>query len=75
MGYSTLDCYHRMDFAFQGKHPPTKLAAMTATSNASHTQEPWLADNVTTNHLTSSLNNLSFPRPYNGKEHIIVGNG
>ena len=33
-GHVALDCYHRMDYAYQGKHPPSKLAAMTATSNA-----------------------------------------
>ena len=25
-GHQALDCYHRMNFAYQGKHPPTKLA-------------------------------------------------
>lgn len=31
-GHSALDCYHRMDFVYQGRHPPARLAAM-ATSN------------------------------------------
>ena len=56
-----------MDYAYQGKHPPTKLAAMATASNATIAQEqPWLADSVATDHVTSSLNALSFPKPYTG---------
>ena len=29
-GHSALDCYHRMDFTYQGRHPPAKLASMVA---------------------------------------------
>jgi len=65
-----------MDYAFQGKHCPTKLAAMATASNAAITQEqPWLADSAAINHVTSSLNSLSFPQPYNGQDQLIVGNG
>ena len=65
-----------MDYAYQGKHPPTKLAAMATTSNAAITQEqPWLADSAATDHVTSSLNALSFPKPYTGQDHLTVGNG
>ena len=64
-----------MDYAFQGKHPPTKLAAMAIASNAAITQEqPWLANSAAINHVTSSLNSLSFPQPYNGQDQVIVGN-
>ena len=50
-----------MDYAYQGKHPPTKFAAIVTTSNAAITQDqPWLANSATTNHVTISLNNLSF---------------
>ena len=34
LGHTAIDCYHRMDYAYQGKHPPTKLAAMATASNA-----------------------------------------
>ena len=65
-----------MDYAYQGKHPPTKLAVMTIASNACLAQEqPWLADSAATDHVTSSLNQLSFPMPYNGQDHLTVGNG
>ena len=45
-GHQALDCYHRMDFAYQGKNPPTKLSAMALASKAALTnsQDPWLAD-------------------------------
>ena len=29
-GHSALDCYHRIDFAYQGRHAPAKLASMVA---------------------------------------------
>ena len=29
-GHSTLDCYYRMDFAYQGRHAPAKLASIVA---------------------------------------------
>lgn len=65
-----------MDYAYQGKHPPTKLAAMVTTSNAYLAQEqPWLADSGAIDHVTSTLNHLNFPKPYNGQDHLIVGNG
>ena len=65
-----------MDYAYQGKHPPTKLTTMTTASNAAVTQEqPWLVDSAATDHVTSSLNALSFPKPYTGQDHLTVGNG
>ena len=65
-----------MDYAYQGKHPPTKLAAMVTSSNHLLTQEQlWLADSAATDHVTSSLNHLSFPKPYTGQEQLTVGNG
>lgn len=48
---------------------------MATASNASITQDqPWLADSVAIDHVTSSLNRLSFPKPYNDQEHLTVGN-
>ena len=49
---------------------------MATSSNSMIAQnQPWLADSAATDHVTSSLNHLSFPKPYNGQEHLIVGNG
>ena len=35
-GHYAIDCYHRMDFAYQGKNPTMKLAAMASASNIQH---------------------------------------
>jgi len=65
-----------MDYAYQGKHPPSKLVAMATTSNACLAQEqPWLVDSAATEHVTTSLNQLNFPKPYTGQDHLTVGNG
>ena len=49
---------------------------MATASNACLAQEqPWLADNAAMDHVTSSLNHLSFPKPYNGQDHLTVDNG
>ena len=33
VGHYAIDCYHRMNFANQGKNPTTKLATMANASN------------------------------------------
>lgn len=56
LSHLAIDCYHRMDYAYQGKHPPTKLAAMVTTSNACITQDQhWFIDNAATDHVIASL--------------------
>ena len=76
VGHLAVDCYHRVDYAYQGKHPPAKLAAMATASNARFTQnQPWLIDSTATDHVTASLNQLSFPKPHTTQDHITVGNG
>uniref|UniRef100_A0A2N9F808 Uncharacterized protein n=1 Tax=Fagus sylvatica TaxID=28930 RepID=A0A2N9F808_FAGSY len=77
MGHYAIDCYHRMDFAYQGKNPTTKLAAMASASNLQHTQttETWLTDTGATDHLTANANNLSPQAPYQGHDQVLVGNG
>ena len=39
LGHLAVNCYHKMDYAYQGKHPPAKLVAMATTSNAYFTQD------------------------------------
>ena len=43
-----------MDYAYQGKHPPSKLAAMATACLAS--DQPWLTDSAAIDHVTSRLN-------------------
>jgi hypothetical protein len=72
-----IDCYHRMNFAYQGKNPTTKLAAMASASNLHHNQntETWLTDSGASDHITASANNLNPQVPYQGQEQVSVGNG
>jgi hypothetical protein len=76
-GHYAIDCYHRMDFAYQGKNPTTKLAAMASASNIQHTQsaESWLTDSGASDHITANANNLNPQVPYQGPEQVSVGNG
>jgi hypothetical protein len=74
MGHTALNCYHRMDFAFQGKHPPTKLAAMAFSSNAS-SSNCWILDIGATDHFTPDLANIQQAKEYNGNDGVTVGNG
>jgi hypothetical protein len=64
-----------MGFAYQGRHPPAKLAAMASTSNGSQGGETWLTDTGATDHLTANLNNLTVQNPYKGSDQVVVGNG
>uniref|UniRef100_A0A2N9IBB1 Integrase catalytic domain-containing protein n=1 Tax=Fagus sylvatica TaxID=28930 RepID=A0A2N9IBB1_FAGSY len=66
-----------MNFAYQGKNPTTKLAAMASASNLHYTQntETWLTDTGATDHITANANNLSPQAPYQGQEQVSVGNG
>uniref|UniRef100_A0A2N9H369 CCHC-type domain-containing protein n=1 Tax=Fagus sylvatica TaxID=28930 RepID=A0A2N9H369_FAGSY len=75
LGHQALDCYHRMDFAYQGRHPPAKLAAMASTSNGAQAGESWLTDTGATDHLTANMNNLNVHTPYKGTDQVAVGNG
>ena len=71
-----LDCYHMMDFAFQGKHATSKLAAMVATSSQVHMANGWLIDIGCLDHVTSNLTYLSLQQqPTLGSKIVIVGNG
>jgi hypothetical protein len=76
-GHYAIDCYHRMDFAYQGKNPPTKLAAMASASNLHHTQnsETWLTNTGSTDHITTNASNLNTPSPYQGSDQVTVVNG
>ena len=77
IGQYAIDCYHRMDFANQGKNPPTKLAAMANASNLHYTQnsETWLTDSGASDHITANASTLNTQTPYQGTEQVTVGNG
>ncbi|KAJ8625636.1 hypothetical protein MRB53_034166 [Persea americana] len=74
LGHLAIDCYHRMDFAFQGCHPPQRLAAMVA-SHQPNLSQSWYSDTGATHHVTSDLDNISIHAPYHGSGSVQVGNG
>ncbi|KAJ8649399.1 hypothetical protein MRB53_002422 [Persea americana] len=42
-GQTALDWYHRMDYSFQGRHPPSQLAAMAASFHQKN-ESQWCQD-------------------------------
>ena len=74
MGHTAFDCYNQMNYAFQGKQPPAKLATM-ASSSYHPTQNYWLSNTGTTDHFTHDLPNLQQPSKYRGGFLVLVGNG
>lgn len=73
--HQALDCFHRMDFSYQGRHPPPLLAAMAAQTNVAIDDQEWFADSVANAHITNNLENLNIQQPFKGNETVEVGNG
>jgi len=42
---------------------------------SSRGESPWFVDSGATNHVATSLNNLSVSTPYHGHEQVVVGDG
>jgi hypothetical protein len=59
LSHQALDYFHRMDYAYQGHHPPPQLAAMTAQNNAFEENQQWYVDSGANAHVTAELENLS----------------
>lgn len=74
MGHIALDYFHRMDYSYQGRNPPSQLAAMAA-SSYSLPDQTWFADSGATNHIANDVRNLSVHSDYQGTDKVIVGNG
>uniref|UniRef100_A0A2N9E312 Integrase catalytic domain-containing protein n=1 Tax=Fagus sylvatica TaxID=28930 RepID=A0A2N9E312_FAGSY len=80
-GHVALDCFHRMNFAYQGRHPPAKLAAIASTnmSNAisapTSTQSCWISDTGATDHFTPDITHIPDCHAYTGNDSVTVGNG
>jgi hypothetical protein len=75
MSHNDLDCYHRMDHAFQGRHPPSQLHAMAAHTTNAYEDQEWYADSAANAHITHDLNNLHVQQPFHNFEAIAVSNG
>lgn len=74
MGHTAIDCFNRMNYAYQGRHPPEKLAAMAA-SHTAMDDSTWYSDTGATHHVTSDFGNLTLASNYNGADSVQVGNG
>lgn len=74
-GRKALNCYHKFNFGYQGRLPPSDLAAMAVDDNKSYAQQMWYVDSGANTHITSNVANLTFSQPYEGEETIMVGNG
>lgn len=46
-GHTALGCYHRVDYSYQGRHPPAQLAPMAASSSQA-TAQNWYTDSGAT---------------------------
>ena len=68
-----------MDFSYQGRHPPTQLAAMVAQSSSLFVEEeeqPWYVDSGANQHITADLENLNLSQePYQGSANVAKENG
>ncbi|XP_059431594.1 uncharacterized protein LOC132165108 [Corylus avellana] len=73
--HQALDCVHRMDFSYQGRHPPPQLAAMVAQTNAAINDQEWFADSGANANITNNLENLNIQQPFEANETVEVGNG
>lgn len=71
-GHSALDCYHKMDFAYHGHHPPSQLVANFSPSAEDDT---WIVDSGANHHITGDLSQLQLSSPYQGDDEVVVGNG
>jgi hypothetical protein len=64
-----------MDYAYQGRHPPTHLATMVAHTNGDLETQDWLADSGANTHVTADQSNIFDAQPFAGANTVGVGNG
>ncbi|TQD80693.1 hypothetical protein C1H46_033719 [Malus baccata] len=71
-GHPALDCYQRMNAAYEGRIPAQRLSAMASSSIPLNRQKngSWLIDTGANAHITPDLQNLVNPKEYNGNENI-----
>jgi hypothetical protein len=64
-----------MNYSYQGRHPPTKLATMASATSYSPSTDCWISDTGATDHFTPDLANLPDSSLYNDPQLVSVGNG
>lgn len=73
-GHSSLDCYQRSNYVFQGFAPPPTLAAMTAQTSFSP-DTVWITDSGASHHMVSDMHMLETAAPCVNEGNDTVGNG
>ena len=77
-GHTAIDCYQRMNYAYQGWQAPAKPATMaTATPMAASAanQTTWISNTRATDHFMPDLNNIPDNQAYIDSQLVSVGNG
>jgi hypothetical protein len=59
--HTALGCYHKMDYTYQGRHPPPQLVAMAAQVNENFEAQDWLADSSADTQITADTSNINNP--------------
>jgi hypothetical protein len=73
--HTALDCYHRMDYVYQGRHPPPQLQAMVAHHHVDIDSHEQLANSGANTHVAADPTTINNPQPFARTETIGVGNG
>lgn len=76
-GHPALDCYQRMNAAFEGRIPAKSLLAMTSSPITFNKQQngSWLLVTDANVHITPDIQNLAHPKEYNRNDGVGgVGN-
>jgi hypothetical protein len=58
--HTALDCYHRMDYTYQGRYLPSQLTAMIA-HNTDFDNHDWLADSGANTHVAADPTTINDP--------------
>lgn len=72
--HTAIDCYNRMNYNFQGRHPLAQLAVMVAAHNntavgqLSAPHYSWLTDSGCNSHVTSDMSTFISASEYNGDD-------
>ncbi|KAI5339589.1 hypothetical protein L3X38_018861 [Prunus dulcis] len=66
-GHQALDCFNRMNMAYEGRVPTRHLSAVASQSNTNPrpNANTWLIDIGANSHITPDLGTLNNPREYN----------
>ncbi|KAG7593481.1 Reverse transcriptase RNA-dependent DNA polymerase [Arabidopsis thaliana x Arabidopsis arenosa] len=76
-GHAAYKCYKRFDENYQTEVEtfPQAMAAMKLNDSPQYPGGGWYPDSAATHHITNTPANLNTSQPYEGSEHVIVGNG